>query len=47
MGGLSAYYLTLTHGHLFKGAILMAPALKNNHSKFLIKTVNFLKSILP
>lgn len=29
MGGLSSYYLTLRHGHLFAGAILMAPAIKN------------------
>ena len=47
MGGLSVYYLTLTHRHLFKGAIMMAPALKNWipwYSKVMIRV---LKNVLP
>jgi alpha-beta hydrolase superfamily lysophospholipase len=29
LGGLTSYYLTLENPHLFDGAILMAPAIKN------------------
>jgi acylglycerol lipase len=47
MGGLASYYLTLTHHHLFKGAILMAPALKNQVGSFLVGLSSCLKSLLP
>lgn len=47
MGGLASYYLTLTHPHLFDGAILMAPALKNQISSFLVNVSSCLKSLLP
>lgn len=47
MGGLASYYLTLTHPHLFDGAILMAPALKNQVGGFLVGLSGFLKGLLP
>jgi hypothetical protein len=47
MGGMASYYLTLTHRNWFQGAILMAPALKNQVGGFLIKMSHCFKSILP
>lgn len=47
MGGLASYYLTLTHRHLFEGAILMAPALKNQIGSFLVSVSGMLRSLLP
>ena len=47
MGGLASYYLTLTHAHLFEGAVLMAPALKNQVSSFLVGLSSGLHSLLP
>lgn len=47
MGGLASYYLTLTHPDLFDGAILMAPALKNQVGGFLVGLSSALKSLLP
>lgn len=47
MGGLTTYYLTLTHAHLFSGAILLAPAIKNMASFLEVQGVNLLKAILP
>ena len=47
MGGLTTYYLTLTHAHLFSGAILLAPAIKNMASFLEVQAAKLLKSILP
>ena len=47
MGGLTTYYLTLTHAHLFSGAILLAPAIKNIASFLEVQGVNLLKAIMP
>ena len=47
MGGLTTYYLTLTHAHLFSGAILLAPAIKNNASFLDIQAIKLFKVILP
>lgn len=47
MGGLTAYHLSLRHPDFFKGAILMAPALKNNVNNFLVGLSAFMKKILP
>lgn len=47
MGGLTAYYLTLRHPELFAGAILMAPAIKNQFNGFVIGATKFLKFLLP
>lgn len=46
MGGMTTYYLTLRYRYLFEGAILMAPAIKNNISGFLVGVTNTLASIL-
>lgn len=47
MGGMTSYYLTLQNPKLFDGAILMAPALKNNVGGTLVKVTKMLGSILP
>ncbi len=47
MGGLASYYLSLTHPDMFQGAILMAPALKNQIGGFLVGLSTCLKSLLP
>ena len=47
MGGLTTYHLTLTHAHLFEGAILLAPAIKSIFNIWLKRTANVLKAILP
>ena len=47
MGGLASYYLTLGHPEKFKGAILMAPALKNSVGSALVGLTGFLKKLLP
>jgi acylglycerol lipase len=46
MGGMTTYYLTLRYKYLFEGAIMMAPAIKNNVSGFLVGVTNTLASIL-
>ena len=47
MGGMTTYYLTLKHKHLFQGAIMMAPALKNMVGGLLVGLTKTLASILP
>jgi acylglycerol lipase len=47
LGGLSTYFLTLTHAHLFEGAILMAPALRTSSSKVIMQLTRFLYYFLP
>ena len=47
MGGMASYHLTLADPHLFDGAILMAPALKNNVGGFLVSITKTLGRLLP
>ena len=47
MGGMSTYYLTLRYPKLFKGAIMMAPALKNQVGDFVVGLASVLKKVLP
>lgn len=47
MGGLTTYYLTLKHPELFEGAIMMAPAIKNHVSDFVVGLAGIFKKILP
>lgn len=47
MGGLSAYLLTLTHSHLFEGAIIMAPAFKSHFGWKSALCIRMLAAILP
>ena len=47
LGGMSAYYLTLTHWHLFKGAILMAPAIKKHSPWYFRGIIRIMKNLLP
>jgi len=47
MGGLASYYVSSLHPEYFKGAILMAPALKNQVGGFLVGMSKFLKKVLP
>jgi hypothetical protein len=47
MGGMTTYYLTLKYKYLFEGAIMMAPAIKNNIGGFLLGFAKTLASILP
>jgi alpha-beta hydrolase superfamily lysophospholipase len=47
MGGMTTYYLTLKYRYLFEGAIMMAPAIKNNVSGFLVGVTNTLAKLLP
>jgi len=47
MGGMTTYYLTLKYKYLFEGAILMAPAIKNNISGMLVSFTKTLAKILP
>jgi len=47
MGGMTTYYLTLKYRYLFEGAIMMAPAIKNNIGGFLVGFTKTLASILP
>lgn len=47
MGGMSTYYLTLRYPKLFRGAILMAPALKNQVGDFVVGLASVLKKVLP
>jgi alpha-beta hydrolase superfamily lysophospholipase len=47
MGGMTTYYLTLKYKYLFEGAIMMAPAIKNNIGGFLVTMVKAIGSILP
>ena len=47
MGGLASYYVSAIHPEWFKGAILMAPALKNQVGGFLVGVSRFLHKILP
>ena len=47
MGGLTTYHLTLTHAHLFNGAIMLAPAIKNISNSWLLRTAKVLKALLP
>lgn len=44
---MTTYYLTLKYRYLFEGAIMMAPAIKNNISGFLVGVTKTLASILP
>lgn len=45
MGGMTSYYLTLRHKELFKGAILMAPAIKNMIDGMLVTVVSGMSSL--
>ena len=47
MGGLATYYITSMHTDWFKGAIMMAPALKNQVGGFLVGVSKFLHKVLP
>lgn len=47
MGGMTTYHLTLRYRYLFEGAIMMAPAIKNNIGGFLVGFTKTLASILP
>lgn len=47
MGGMTAYYLTLADSKLFKGAILMAPALINGVGSFLVGLTKVVGFICP
>lgn len=47
MGGMTTYHLTLKYKYLFEGAIMMAPAIKNNIGGFLLGFAKTLASILP
>ena len=47
MGGLASYYVSAMHPDWFKGAILMAPALKNQVGGFLVGLSRFMHKILP
>jgi acylglycerol lipase len=47
MGGLASYYVSSMHTDYFKGAILMAPALKNQVSGLVVGVSKFLKKLLP
>ena len=47
MGGLTTYHLTLTHAHLFNGAIMLAPAIKNIANSWFLRTAKVLKALLP
>ena len=45
MGGMTSYYLSLRYKHLFRGVIMMAPAIKNIVGGYLISFVNGLASL--
>ena len=45
MGGMTSYYLTLRYKDLFKGAILMAPAIKNIIDGMLVTVVSGMSSL--
>ncbi len=47
MGGLTAYRLSLFNSDIFEGVILMAPAIKNELSTFVVVASSCLKFILP
>lgn len=47
MGGMTAYFLSLRNKEMFKGAILMAPAIKNIAGGFLVNLVFGLATLLP
>jgi predicted peptidase len=47
MGGMTTYYLTHRYPEYFEGAIMMAPALMNQVSDFVVGVASFLKKILP
>lgn len=47
MGGLTAYRLSLFNSDIFEGVILMAPAIKNELSRFVVVASSCLKFILP
>ena len=47
MGGMTSYHLSLQDSSLFDGAVLMAPALKNNLGSFLAGLATGITKILP
>lgn len=47
MGGMTCYYLSLRYPHLFKGVILMAPAIKNIIGGTFIGIVTGISRFLP
>lgn len=44
---MTTYYLTLRYQYLFEGAIMMAPAIKNNIGGFLLGVTKTLATLLP
>jgi hypothetical protein len=44
---MTTYYLTLKYPQFFEGAIMMAPALKNQVGDFLVGLTSVLKKVLP
>jgi len=47
MGGAFSYYLSLENPEQFKGAILLAPALKNSYGYFTRLLTNILTILIP
>lgn len=47
MGGMTSYYLSLRNKNLFKGVLLLAPAIKNHIPRPLVTVICGLASILP
>jgi hypothetical protein len=47
MGGMTSYYLSLINKGLFKGVIMMAPAIGTHFSLTFVQLVRVISKLLP